>query len=317
MNRKLPPLTSLRAFEAAARLRGFNAAADELNVTPSAISHQVKSLEQWLGGSLFVRKARKIELTRKARELLPTVSAALDQLAESCQRASATKDTPTLTISVAHTFASGWLVPHLPAFQLAFPNIEVRLILASSQLEQHFAAPEVDVAIAHGMQQAHHGIVADWLMSEDLVPVCSPALMAPTGPLAAPEDIANVILLQVLPRIGQWRVWLEAAGLDRSGAERGPRFQSTPVALEAAVAGAGVAIANKRFLAPHLESGRLVIPFEIDMPGASEYFLLYPLARREEDVIKTFRLWLLKLMIEEAVPGDLHPDVSAEPAAAT
>ena len=93
-NRKLPPLTSLRAFEAAARLTGFNAAADELNVTPSAISHQIKSLEQWLGAALFVRKTRQIELTRTARDLLPSVTAALDQLADSCRRASASKETP-------------------------------------------------------------------------------------------------------------------------------------------------------------------------------------------------------------------------------
>ena len=318
-NRKLPPLTSLRAFEAAARLTGFNAAADELNVTPSAISHQIKSLEQWLGAALFVRKTRQIELTRTARDLLPSVTAALDQLADSCRRASASKENPTLTISVAHTFANGWLVPHLPSFQMAFPEIEVRLTLASSQLEQHFAIPEVDVAIAHGMQQARDGVVADWLMNEDLIPVCCPSLVAPEGPLATPADIGKVTLLQVVPRMGQWRTWLEAAGVHDVPAERGPRFQSTPIALEAALAGAGIAIANRRFVAPHLESGRLVLPFDVDMPGASEYFLLYPLARRDDHVIRAFRSWLLNLMIEEANEDEAHahPVAPSAPLSAT
>ncbi|MEM7404697.1 MAG: transcriptional regulator GcvA [Pseudomonadota bacterium] len=301
MSRSLPPLTALRAFEAAARRQGFNLAAEELSVTPSAVSHQVRALEDWLGKTLFERRARRVELTADGQDLLPDVTHALDLLAESCARVASRSNTPTLTVSVAHTFANGWLVSRLPAFQLALPNIEVRLLLASSQLESHFANPDVDVAIAHGRAQAGPGISAVRLMSEELIPVCSPSLVDAHGPLHGLADLGKVTLLQVLPRMGQWRAWLDLAGIHDVDPDRGPRFQSTPLALEAAMAGAGLALANRRFVAPHLASRRLVSPFEIDLPGDTAYFLLYRDASPEGGPVQQFKRWLLEAI--ETDPG--------------
>ena len=303
--RALPPLTSLRAFEAAARLRGFNHAARELHVTPSAVSHQVRALEQWLDVALFDRGTRQVELTRLGRELLPDVSAAMEQLASSCARVAKYKYKPFLTISVAHTFANGWLVSRLAGFQLALPNIEVRLLLASTQLESHFSNSEVDAAIAHGNAQAVDGIQADRLMSEDLVPVCSPALVRRHGPLHSLNDLKDVTLLQVLPRMGQWRAWMSVAGIDDVDPDRGPTFQSTPLALEAAMAGAGVALTNRRFVASHFDSGRLVIPFQIDLPSDTSYFFLCREADPEDSPARQFRQWLLATIGSEGIATDL------------
>jgi LysR family glycine cleavage system transcriptional activator len=293
MHRRLPSLTSVRAFEAAARHASFNRAADELSVTPSAVSHQVKSLEAHLGVPLFTRRTRHVELTAAGRELSAPVGAALKAIAEACDRVRRRGLSPVLTLSVAHTFATGWLVPHLNEFQKANPSLEVRLMLNSTQLEPHFANVEVDAAIAYGAGE-WHGYRCHRLMAEELIAVCSPALVGERGPLREPADIATVTLLHVLPRMGQWREWLRIARVSGVDPDRGPRFQSTPLALEAAMAAAGVAIANPRFIAPHLETGRLVVPFEVDLPSTSGYWLVYADSREDEPQIAAFREWLLE-----------------------
>ncbi|MCH9673362.1 MAG: hypothetical protein K0U93_18125, partial [Gammaproteobacteria bacterium] len=193
------------------------------------------------------------------------------------------------------------LVSRQPAFQLARPDIDVRHLLASTQLEQHFADPEVDVAIAHGREQAVRGVCSHALMTEEVTPVASPALVERER-LRHPADLARVALLQVIPRLGQWRAWMAAAKLERVDPDRGPQFQSTPLALEAAMAGAGVAIANRRFVQPHLDSGRLVVAFDVPLPTDVGYYLLYRSARSDETSIAGFRDWLLSALDAERVP---------------
>ena len=248
---------------------------------------------------MFERRTRKVELSAAGCELLPDVSTALDQLAQSCARVTKRKESPILTISAAPTFTNGWLVSRLAGFQLALPDIEVRLLLASTQLQSHFSNPEVDAAIAHGRAQAVDGIVADRLMSEELIPVCSPALVKTPGPLHELRDLSQITLLQVLPRMGQWRAWMSIAGISVVDPDRGPRFQSTPLALEAAMAGAGLALANRRFVAPHLENGRLIVPFDIDLPSEAQYYLLYRHKHAPDSAIAQFRRWLLGAIAEE------------------
>jgi LysR family glycine cleavage system transcriptional activator len=296
--RRLPPLNAIRAFEAAARHLNFNQAARELNVTASAISHQVKTLEDYFGVKLFNRLPRNVSLTPAGRDYLPAVSAALDQLDAASRRLSRhTVDAP-LNLACAPTFAVGWLIPHLSDFHDEYPEIDVRLTLTLISREIDFGASDTDVVIMYGTPGSWPNLVAHQLMSEELVPVCSPSLLR-EHPLETPGDLRSVTLLHSIPRMGQWRNWLHIAGVEAVDPKRGLRFQTTPLAISAAAAGAGVAIANRRFVETDLEAGRLVIPFEIDLPSDSGYFLIYPRESASDARISAFRDWVLAQLAED------------------
>lgn len=304
--RQLPPLTAIRAFEAAARHLSFNQAAEELNVTPSAVSHQVKTLEEHFGVKLFNRLPRQVSLTPEGRDFLPGVTAALDELDAASRRLARHSADAPLNLGVASTFATGWLIPHLTDFHDEHPQIDVRLSLTPITRQVDFAGSDTDVIIMYGTGDAWPGLKVRQLMSEQLVPVCSPDLLKGEHPLKKPEDLRHATLLHVIPRMGQWRNWLHIAAVKDIDWKRGLRFQSTPLALQAAIAGAGVAIANRRFLEKDLEEGRLVVPFEIDLPSDSGYFLIYPQESGDDPRIRAFREWLLKRLEEERPEhGDL------------
>lgn len=312
--RRLPPLNAVRAFEAAARHLNFNQAARELNVTASAISHQVKALEDYFGVKLFNRLPRNVSLTPKGRDYLPAVSAALDQLDAASRRLSRhTTDVP-LNLGCAPTFAMGWLIPHLSDFHDEYPEIDVRLTLTPITREIDFGASDTDVVIMYGTPGSWPNLVAHQLMSEELVPVCSPALLK-EHPLETPGDLRSVTLLHSIPRMGQWRNWLHIAGVEGVDSKRGLRFQTTPLSISAAAAGAGVAIANRRFVEADLKAGRLVVPFEIDLPSDSGYFLIYPKESADDPRISAFREWLLSLLAEDMPEhGDLIVEDISPPA---
>ncbi len=289
--RKLPPLAAVRAFEAAARHASFAVAAEELHVTPSAISHQVKLLEEHFGVELFHRRHREVSLTRHAGDYLRSITQALDQIDAASQRLMARPHGNQLTLSVAPTFAMGWLVPRMTEFQVDHPEIEIRMSTAVA-FAADFAEHDVDVAIAYGLGD-WPSVHADLLLTEHhLVPLCSPALLE-RRPLSGPDDIRYVTLLHVLPRIGQWRNWLKTAGVTGVDAERGPKFQSTPLAIEAAKASLGLAISSRDFVSAELARGELVVPFDVDLPSESGYYLLFPEERIADPKVKAFREWLL------------------------
>ncbi len=291
--RRLPPLNAVHTFEAAARHLSFHRAAEELHVTPSAVSHQVRALEEFLGVRLFNRLARQVVLTTEGQIYLPPVRAALDQIHSATERVAAAKDRGPLTMSVSPTFATGWLVPRLSRFQVAHPSIEVRLNLVRSTTEPaDFSRSDVDLVIRYGNQD-NPGLRSIRLIVEELLPVCSPALLDAPTPLRRPQDLRHVTLLHALPRVDQWRQWLTAAGVGGVNAERGPKFHNTPLTLEGAIAGMGVALADRRLVARELKSGRLVAPFDITLPSESAYYLIYPQEREDNPNIAAFRDWLL------------------------
>ena len=290
--RGIPPLNAVQTFEAAARHLSFQRAADELHVTPSAVSHQVRSLEQFLGIRLFRRLARRVILTPEGQAYLPAIRAALDQIQAATARITVSGNVGPLTMSVAPTFATGWLVPRLPHFQVAHPNIEVRISLDRSTKHLDLVHSDVDLAIHYG-EIKQPGLQNHRLISEELVPVCSPALLQGTHALRQPDDLKHATLLHALPRLGQWHMWLRAAGITGVDAERGPKFHNTPLTLQAAAAGMGVALTDRLLVAKELEGGRLVIPFEIARPGKSAYYLVYPNDRADNSKLAAFREWLL------------------------
>lgn len=290
--KRLPPLNALRAFEAAARFESFNQAARELHVTPSAISHQIRTLEEYLGAALFRRRPREVRLTETGREFLPPVRDALHQIGVAAERIVRQAANPVLTVSSVPSFAIGWLVPRLTEFQAAHPGIEVRLDTSSQLIDCR--SSDVDACIRYIADEPDLPEVRFHLLfHEELVVVCSPDMVGASGRLRTPADLARVTLLHSYSRAGQWRSWLKAAGVEDVDPDRGPRFSTDSIAVEAAASGLGVALANRRVVENQVAKGGVVVAFDTGYCSAGAYYLLYPEDVADDPRIVAFREWLL------------------------
>ncbi|MEM1236442.1 MAG: transcriptional regulator GcvA [Pseudomonadota bacterium] len=294
MHRSLPPLRALRAFEAAARHLSFSQAAAELGVTPGAISHQIKTLEEWAGTPLFHRLTRALRLTPAGEAALPLLSEGFDRLSDGAHLLQARRDDPLLTLSVSPGFGSLWLLPRLESFRRTHPDIELRIDGTDRLVD--IAKGDADLAIRYG-QGGYSGVLSDRLFSMRATPVCSPDLLASGPALTSPADLANHTLLHVewKEAEGSWRTWLLAAGSTAVDPFKGPRFTKEEMAVRAALNGEGIALIGDRMAADHIASGRLVRPFEaaLSTPLVFAYFLLTPKSRQDDPKITTFRSWLL------------------------
>ncbi len=290
MKRRLPSLNGLRAFEAAARHQSFTRAADELSVTQTAISHQIKRLEEQLGQRLFIRRNRRLLLTEAAQELLPAVRTAFDGLNAAVEQLSRSDRSGSLTVSTVISFTTKWLVPRLAGFQAAYPEIDVR-ITASADLVD-FSRDDVDMAIRYGHGD-WPGLRVDRLICEDVFPVCSPSLMRGATPLRRPVDLAHHTLLHVTSYQEDWQVWLTAAGVDGVDYRRGLSFDLAFPALQAAIDGVGVALGRSTMVEADIAAGRLVVPFDVALPLQAAYYVVSPEETAERPKIKAFRDWLL------------------------
>ncbi|TAN50566.1 MAG: transcriptional regulator GcvA [Rhodospirillales bacterium] len=288
---RMPPLTSLRAFEAAARHLSFTRAAQELHVTQAAVSHQVKTLEDFLGQPLFLRLTRALELTPAGEGLAPVLKEAFESIERATRRLMEDQDRQgVLNVSVSPTILSRWLIPRLSSWQEAHPEIELRLV--STPKLADFVRDGVDVAIRHG-RGVWTGLAAHRLFQAKSVPVCSPELLAGPIPLNKPEDLARHTLLHDLVEPDGWRIWLTAAGVKEIDPERGMRLGTGVDALEAAIAGAGVALARRVIVRRDVEAGRLAIPFEVPMPKDFAFYVVYPEGSAKRPKVKAFLDWAL------------------------
>lgn len=290
MIRRLPPFAALRAFEAAARQFSFRRAAEELSLTESAISHQVKRLEADLGVQLFRRLNRGLELTREGQTYLKPVRDALDQLAEATRQVSESRNEGTLTVSLMASFAVHWLIPRLRSFQDAHPAIEIRLVTSGELAD--FAQEDVDAAIRYGCGE-WPGLRADFLIAEHFFPVCSPRLARHGSALVQPIDLANHTLLQSLGEPDAWRMWLHTAGVDGVDPYAGPTFDTSALIMRAAMEGLGVAIGYRPLVDEDLEAGRLRAPFDMTLTSGCAYYFVCPQAKAEQPKIVAFRGWLV------------------------
>ncbi len=297
MSRHLPPLNSLRAFEAAARHLSLKKAAEELHVTPAAVSHQVRTLEEYCGAQLFHRLARALRLTEAGQAALPLMREGFDKLAEAADAMRADERAAILTVSVAPTFGAKWLIPRLDRFHAAHPEFDVRIDATDALV--NFAGDGVDVALRYG-RGTYRNLRSECLMPEVSVPVCSPRLLERDPPLRRPEDLRHHTLLHVQWRTEDdaapsWRMWLRAAGVEGVDAERGPRFSVQGMALEAAIEGQGVALAGAALVGGDLRAGRLVRPFPASLSQATafSYYLVYPEANVGDPKVMAFRDWVL------------------------
>ncbi|MFC4174641.1 transcriptional regulator GcvA [Microvirga sp. GCM10011540] len=294
--RRLPPLNSLRAFEAAARHLNFERAGDEIAVTASAVGQQVKALEAWLGIPLFVRLPSKgVVLTPAGERYAATLSQVLDELDEATARVMRSEASRVVTVSTLPSFASSWLIPRLGSLRARHPDLEIRVSVSTSRTD--FAREDVDVAIRFG-KGGYPGLRTDLLMEETFFPVCSAALLDDAEhPLREPADLRHHTLLHEIPEgvpdFMTWPRWLAAVGVQGVDASHGPHFSHTFLALQAAAAGQGVALATNVLIGDYLKAGRLARPFPHQVKGAYQYYVVCPEAVAERPAIAAFRTWLL------------------------
>ncbi|MFI4933359.1 MAG: transcriptional regulator GcvA [Caulobacterales bacterium] len=292
--RRLPPLNALRAFEAAARHLNFSRAADELSVTPGAVSQQIQNLEDYVGAALFKRTPKGLLLTDAAQTALPALREAFDRLAEAASLLTAAVDGRRLTLTAAPSFAAKWLVPRLKGFEEAYPHIDVWL---SADLDiVDFASGEIDLAIRYGTGR-YPGLELTRLMSETVIPVASPELVA-ANPLESPADLVHQTLLHdgspdADDSCPDWSMWLAARGVKGVDGTRGPRFNQSSLVIEAAVGGRGVALAKRTLAQDDLDAGRLVTPLQITTAVDFAYYVVHPKAKGRLPQVKHFVAWII------------------------
>ncbi|MBR1125846.1 transcriptional regulator GcvA [Bradyrhizobium lablabi] len=305
MTARLPSLNGLRAFEAAARHLSFTQAAAELNVTQTAISHQIKRLEEELGIRLFIRQNRALSLTAEAKEYLPGIRAAFNDLRLATDRLLRRDDDHVLTVSTLASLAAKWLLPRLAAFQGAHPGIDVRITTSTALVD--FKDGSVDAAIRYGRGQ-WPGLRADWLMADQLFPICSPALLTGKRPLRKPEDLADHVLLHTsAANDDDWRLWLTAAGLPTDLSKQpGITFDMVFMTIQAAIDGIGVAMGRTSYVKDDIAKGSLVVPFDITLPADAGFYLVSPEGRADSPKLSAFRNWLV-------ATAQNKPEALAEP----
>jgi LysR family transcriptional regulator, glycine cleavage system transcriptional activator len=284
-----PPLTQLRAFETAARMLSFTAAAIELNQTQGAISHQVNALEARLDVKLFDREPRGLKLTETGGRYLPLVRDSLERLrtAEDLIRL---ERPSVLTVTVSPNFASKWLVPRLGSFSLTHPNLDLRISASLQHVD--FSREDIDLAVRHG--------TGDWpelhvtrLCAQELFPTCAPSFLQAGQPIRTPADLTNRVLIHDRSR-KHWHDWLAAFGIAPAANERGPVFDQTALAIDAALAGQGIALARSALASLDLISGRLVRPLQEALPADFSYWIVCRKSAASAAKISQFRSWLIE-----------------------
>lgn len=285
----LPPLTALRVFEAVARHVSFTKAADELGMTQAAVSYQIKVLEDRIGSPLFHRKPRQIVVTDVGRALAPQISDALERISVAYTKAKGTVG-GTLTLSTTATFAIHWLAPRLGAFQLAHPDLAVRVGMSESTPD--LVNSDIDVAIRCATEKPD-GMVAHKLLHFDFTPMLHPKLAETIGGVEHPEDLLRLPIIEEADP--WWREWFDAAGVSAPGFGSQPasHYGSQALDVKAALAGRGVAILTPDFYRDEVEQGHLIQPFDLLCRADISLWMVYRENRANLPNIRRFREWLL------------------------
>ncbi len=289
MARRLPPLNSLKAFEAAARRLSFTLAADELHVTQAAISHQVKSLEEYLQTPLFVRYPRKLELTEPGEALMHQLSKCFDEMDSAISGLLQQHNRQSLKLRMGSAFAAKWMSPRLPEFSQQYPEID--LSFNYSQVIANFDSTNVDICITFGNGE-WPGLEAYPIIHLDFFPVCSPALVHRYGDITSPHQLADLPLLHDLDYY-TWTQWLLQVGADDINPRRGSILDDSNVLMQAAIDGQGVAMCSTALVSDHLAAGHLVRLFDDTFVSRWAYHLAFPSKHANNPSIIAFRDWLL------------------------
>lgn len=303
MSRRMPSLSALRAFEAAARNMSFRKAADELNVTHSAISHQVRGLEERLGISLFDRSARSVALTEEGAFYFPILRDAFDRIADGTRFLSASNEPGTLTVQVYITVAMRWIVPRLHDFHQREPGLQIRL--STSYLDWEFDRSDADVAILFVRKRQgdlHYISLFDGL----LTPVCAPSLLNGRAGIDEVKELADFDLLRVYTAPDEWDDWLLETGVPDLARRPGPTFDSYILAIQAAIEGQGIALVNGPWAREDIRAGRLIRPLPQELRYSDAWCMVCRRERRNEPAIKRFQSWLLSQVESDPDMADLR-----------
>lgn len=316
MSQRLPPLNALKAFEAAARHLSVKKAAVELNVTPAAVSHQIRTLEEYLNVQLFHRYNRALELTDAARACLPKLREGFDCLAQAVERLRTHTSGGMLTVSAAPSFAARWLMPRLHRFIAAHHEIDVRVsarmrrasvdgkVDVAERATVETWLDDSDVAILYG--HGHYpGLEVHKLLALTVTPICSPQVMSGEHPLKTPEDLRHYMLLhddtgEMYDGVSFWEVWLKAAGVKSIDAKRGARFSHAVLAFEAAMDAVGVVASMPALAAEDLAAGRLIMPFDLKVPLESAYYMVSEEHAATRPAVAAFRDWMIAEAAKDA-----------------
>ncbi|WP_350304679.1 transcriptional regulator GcvA [Photorhabdus viridis] len=290
MSKRLPPLNALRVFDAAARHLSFTKAAEELFVTQAAVSHQMKSLEDFLGLKLFRRRNRSLLLTEDGQSYYLDIKEIFTSINEATRKLQARSAKGALTVSLSPSFAIQWLVPRLSSFNLAYPGIDVRI--QAVDREEDKLADDVDVAIFYGRGN-WPGLRTDRLYAEYLLPVCAPSLLTGENPLKTPADLARHMLLHDTSR-RNWQAYIRQLDMQQQiNVQQGPIFSHSAMVIQAAVHGQGIALANNVMARTEIDAGRLVCPFNDVLVSKNAFYLVCHDNQAELGKIAAFRQWVL------------------------
>jgi LysR family glycine cleavage system transcriptional activator len=287
--RRLPPLNPLKSFEAAGRNGSFTKAAEELSVSPVAISRQVGVLEEYFGTKLFERQPQLVRLTPAGREFLPAVTAALDLLDGAAERLRRLNTRRALTVCTYPSFALNWLIPRLQRFRAAHPDIEINMSTAVKPTE--FDYEQVDVAILFS-HETLAGLAVQPILPDVIQPVCSPALLEGPHPPNTVENLRHHAFLHNRYRRLDWHDWLEGAGIKEIKPDHELTFRGSRLVYQAAMDGLGIAIAQRLLVADDIEKGRLVAPLGPALQRASNYCLASRPERLDDPNVRAFRDWI-------------------------
>ena len=297
MARRLPNLGGLKTFEAAARHLSFTRAAEELGVTPAAVSYQIRGLEEQLGVALFLRSTRAMQLTDAGHLLLGSLTQAFDGIAQTVARVKEMEGRPRLTVTTGPSFAAKWLVPRLHRFMQQNPAADVRVEVTQEVVELGWSGVDIAVRFGHGN---YPQMRVDRLFDEMISPVCSPRLAAGDPPLKHPRDLRHHTLIHVDWQTQgatwpDWQMWMLAAGIDSDTPLRALHFSQTSLAVQAAIDGQGVALSESTLVADDIAAGRLMHPFDVSIrgPAALAYYLVSPRPGTGSPLVEGFRDWII------------------------
>lgn len=298
----LPVLSQLHTFEAVSRRKSFTAAADELCLTQSAVSRQIKALEENLGQSLFRRKHRAIELTVEGRKLFEAVTRGLDEIANCVGELRAANETPQITVAASVAFAYYWLMPRLERFTERYPDIDLRVLATDQQVDLHIG--DTDIAVLYG-DGSWEGVETRRLFGERVYPVCSPNYLRDHPELLRPHDCLDQTLLHLdgggnIWGAVDWRVWLARQGVTGQPVRRGISLNSYPMVLQGAEAGRGIALGWAYITDAMLADGRLICPVGEPLETQNSYYVGASLGRVSTPAVASFFQWITEEISQDA-----------------
>lgn len=290
--RRLPPLNALKIFECAARHESFASAAKELFITASAVSHQIKTLEDYLGCALFSRNKRKVMLSSIGEKYYQSVRQSLNELEVASQLIVSNSESDSVILSVAPNFLVRWLMPRMQSFQEKYPDVELQITASMGLVDFNSNNSDMAIYFGHG---GWHDIEMHFLTHVHLVPMCSKKLFNKL-PLNEPEDLKKHTLIHVSKRLYEWPEWFELVGIPYRGFKKGFKFSSGQLATGAAQEGLGVALADSTLSSNELKQGKLIMPFDILLDTHKSYYLVHQKGKPMTYGMRVFKEWIMEEM---------------------